>query len=131
MIGVREKYGLSERHACRIVSQPRGTQRYVPTIRADEDALTRAIVPLASAYGRSGDRRITALLQMAGWLVGRDRVSASGAVKGSRVPRNTSLEAGCGSTMAPASGCGPSGPITCGASTLLRATPMMGAACAS
>ncbi len=74
MAGSQERYGLSERHACRIVSQPRGTQRYVPTIRADEDALTRAIVPLACAYGRSGDRRITALRQMAGWLVGRDRV---------------------------------------------------------
>jgi hypothetical protein len=45
--GIREKYGLSERHACRIVSQPRGTQRYVPTVRADEEALTRAIVILA------------------------------------------------------------------------------------
>jgi len=65
--GIREKYGLSERHACRIVGQPRGTQRYVPTIRADEDALTRAIVTLACEYGRYGYRRITALLQMAGW----------------------------------------------------------------
>ena len=46
MAGIQEKYGLSERHACRIVSQPRGTQRYVPTLRADEDALTRAIVTL-------------------------------------------------------------------------------------
>ena len=38
--GIREKYGLSERHACRIVGQHRGTQRYVPTVPADEDALT-------------------------------------------------------------------------------------------
>ena len=74
MSGIREKYGLSERHACRIVSQPRGTQRYVPTVRSDEDALTRAIVTLASQYGRYGYRRVTALLQAAGWRVGRDRV---------------------------------------------------------
>ena len=67
MIGIREKYGLSERRACRIVSQPRGTQRYAPTVRADEDALTRAIVALASEYGRYGYRRITALLRIAGW----------------------------------------------------------------
>ncbi len=72
--GIRDKYGLSERHACRIVGQPRGTQRYVPTLRADEDALTRAIVALASEYGRYGYRRITALLRTAGWRVGRDRV---------------------------------------------------------
>ena len=74
MTRIRETYGLSERHACRIVSQPRGTQRYVPTVRADEDALTHAIVTLASEYGRYGYRRITALLQIAGWRVGKDRV---------------------------------------------------------
>jgi hypothetical protein len=45
---IQEKYGLSERHACRIVGQHRGTQRYVPALLADEDALTRAIVALAS-----------------------------------------------------------------------------------
>ena len=28
MKGIREKYSLTERHACRIVGQPRGTQRY-------------------------------------------------------------------------------------------------------
>ena len=39
----RERYGLSERHACRIVGRHRGIQRYVPTVSADEDALTRAI----------------------------------------------------------------------------------------
>ena len=87
MIGIREKYGLSERHVCRIVSQPRGTQRYVPTIRADEDALTRAIVALASEYGRYGYRRITALLQMAGWSVGRDRVQRIWRREGLKVPK--------------------------------------------
>jgi hypothetical protein len=35
--------GASERHACQLVHQPRGTQRYRPTQRNDEDALTRAI----------------------------------------------------------------------------------------
>jgi putative transposase len=39
---------MSERLACRVVNQPRGTQRYRPTQREDEDALTRAIVDLAS-----------------------------------------------------------------------------------
>lgn len=61
MEGIREKYGLSERHACRIVGQHRGTQRYVPTVLADEDALTHAIVALASEYGRYGYRRVTAI----------------------------------------------------------------------
>jgi hypothetical protein len=55
----REKYQLSERQACRLLGQWRGTQRYTQIFRADEDALTRAIPALASAYGRYGYRRIT------------------------------------------------------------------------
>jgi hypothetical protein len=39
----------------------------VPTVPADEDELTRAIIALASEYGRYGYRRVTALLQAAGW----------------------------------------------------------------
>ncbi len=65
---------MSERHACLLLGQPRGTQRYRPTQREDEDALTQAIVTLASQYGRYGYRRITALLQRSGWQVGKDRV---------------------------------------------------------
>jgi putative transposase len=53
----------------------RGTQRYRPTQRADEDALTEAILTLASEYGRYRYRRITVELRKAGWpVVGKDRV---------------------------------------------------------
>ena len=38
---------MSERRACRLANQPRGTQRYQLTQREDEDALTEAIVELA------------------------------------------------------------------------------------
>ena len=65
---------MSERRACRFVNQPRGTQRYQLTQREDEDALTQAIVELASQYGRYGYRRITALLKRDGWQVSKDRV---------------------------------------------------------
>jgi putative transposase len=57
---------MSERRACQLVNQPRGTQRYQPTQREDEDTLTRAIIELASEYGRYGYRRITVFLQRAG-----------------------------------------------------------------
>ena len=40
----------------------------------DEDALTRAIIALATQYGRYGYRRFTIKLQEAGWNVGKDRV---------------------------------------------------------
>jgi hypothetical protein len=56
------------------LGQWRGTQRYSVVQRKEEDELTRAILQLASAYGRYGYRRITALLRGAGWAVGKDRV---------------------------------------------------------
>ena len=74
MDAAQDQYHLSERTACRIVGQPRGTQRYVPTAKPDEDELTRNIVYLASEYGRYGYRRVTALLNDGGIEVGRDRV---------------------------------------------------------
>ncbi|MGZ9111909.1 MAG: IS3 family transposase [Rhodoplanes sp.] len=84
---VRGKYGLSERHACRMVGQPRGTQRYTTIVRADEDALTQAIIALASQYGRYGYRRIKSLLDEAGWNVGCDRVQRIWRREGLKVPQ--------------------------------------------
>jgi putative transposase len=69
------------------LGQPRGTQRYRPTQREDEDALTQAIVVLASQYGRYGYRRITALLNRAGWQVGKDRVERIWRREGLKVPK--------------------------------------------
>jgi putative transposase len=56
-------------------------------VRADEDALTRAIVSLASQYGRYGYRRITSLLAASGWHVGCDRVQRIWRREGLKVPR--------------------------------------------
>ena len=83
----REKYEVSERHACRLLGQWRGTQRYLPIQRIDEDALTRAIIALASEYGRYGYRRITVLLRKAGWQVGKDRVQRIWRREGLKVPQ--------------------------------------------
>ena len=59
----------------------------VPTVPADEAVLTRAIIALASEYGRYGDRRVTALLQAAGWQVGKDRVRRIWRREGLEVPQ--------------------------------------------
>ena len=45
-----------------MIGQPRATQRRRPILRDDEEALTAAIIRLATTYGRYGYRRITALL---------------------------------------------------------------------
>jgi putative transposase len=59
------QYRISKRHACRLLGHWRGTQRYIPTVRGDEDALTRAIIALASANGRYGYRRVAVELRRA------------------------------------------------------------------
>jgi len=78
---------LSERHACRLLGQWRGTQRYQVSRREDEDGLTKAILQLASQYGRYGYRRIAALLREAGWQVGEDRVQRIWRREGLKVPQ--------------------------------------------
>jgi len=55
-------------------------------VRADEDALTAAIVALARRFGRYGYRRITDLLQMAGWQVNAKRVQRIWRTEGLKVP---------------------------------------------
>src|SRR5256885_8292756 len=77
---------MTERHAGRLLEQWRGTQRYRPMQRNDEDGLTRAIVTVAAKYGRYGYRRITALLRSAGWQVGKDRVQRIWRREGLKVP---------------------------------------------
>jgi len=84
---LRTQFRVSERVACRIAGQSRSAQRYVPILRSDEDALTRAIVALAGQYGRYGYRRVAALLQEDGWVVGKDRVERIWRREGLKVPQ--------------------------------------------
>jgi len=55
-------------------------------VRVDEEALTQAIIALASEYGRYGYRRIRWLLRDAGWAVGTDRVQRIWRREGLKVP---------------------------------------------
>jgi len=80
------KFGVSERLACRVLGQHRSTQRKEPRGRVDDAALTSDIVELATQYGRYGYRRITALLQEAGWLVNLKRVERIWRQEGLKVP---------------------------------------------
>ena len=80
------KFDVSERRACRVLGQHRSTQRKAPTGRADDAALTADIVALATEYGRYGYRRITAMLQAAGWAVNVKRVERIWRLEGLKVP---------------------------------------------
>ena len=83
---LQQRFAVSERRVCRLLKHPRGTQRYIPTQHADEDALTQAIVALAGEYGRYGYRRITPMLRDEGWNVSRDRVERIWRREGLKVP---------------------------------------------
>ena len=82
----RERYGISERRACRALEQPRSTQRYAATMADDEETLTMAVVRLASRYGRYGYRRVTAMLRGEGWRVNHKRVERIWRGEGLKVP---------------------------------------------
>lgn len=75
--------GVSERFACKVLGQPRGTQRKAPRTADDEAALTADIIAQARQYGH---RRITALLRGAGWLVNKKRVERIWRQEGLKVP---------------------------------------------
>jgi len=49
---VQVALGVSERRACRTLSQPRSTRRRTRRVRDDEAALTEAVVVLVAEYGR-------------------------------------------------------------------------------
>ena len=85
---IRQELGVSERRACRALSQPRSTHRYEPKEICDEEArLTRRIIELASEYGRYGYRRIMALLWREGWQVGKDQMERIWREEGLKVPQ--------------------------------------------
>lgn len=84
---VREKLDVSERRVCRVIDQPRSTQRHLPEVREDEQRLRSEIVRLASRYGRYGYRRVSALLKRDGWRVNHKRVERIWRQEGLKVPQ--------------------------------------------
>jgi putative transposase len=84
---VQKEFDVSEKRACRVIGQPRSTQRYNKRPVDDEELLTNRIVELASEYGRYGYRRITAMLRNDGWLVNHKRVERIWKREGLKVPQ--------------------------------------------
>ena len=79
--------GVSERRACRVLDQPRSSQRHPEVVPEDEPRLVSRIVELATRYGRYGYRRITALLRWEGWRVNHKRVERLWRREGLKVPQ--------------------------------------------
>ena len=83
---MREVFAVSERRVCRVLGQPRSTQRYEAVGAEYELALTDDIMALATRFGRYGYRRITALLKRGGWKVNHKRVERIWRREGLKVP---------------------------------------------
>ncbi len=77
---------MSERRACSVLRQPRATQRYLPKVREDEEALTQEIIELACVYGRYGTPRITAMVSTEDRVVNHKRVERIWKAEGLQVP---------------------------------------------
>ena len=86
VVRVRQQLGASERRACRVLGQPRTTQRRARKVASDEGALRGDIVRLASRFGRYGYRRVTDMLRIEGWGVKHKRVERIWRQEGLKVP---------------------------------------------
>ena len=84
---LRDRLGVSERWACRVVGQHRSTQRREPTREGDDLALRAALRRIASQRTRWGYRRAHYELGVQGWSVNRKRVQRLWREEGLRVVR--------------------------------------------
>ena len=72
---MRRKLEVSERRACRVLGQPRSTQRYVVGHKVRKDRpLAQRMVALSRENPRYGYRRVWALLKREGFEVNKKRV---------------------------------------------------------
>jgi putative transposase len=84
---VTGKLGVSERRVCRVIGQPRSTQRATVVVKDDEESLRAEIIRLASKFGRYGYRRVTTLFEWEGFRVNHKRVERIWREEGLKVPK--------------------------------------------
>jgi len=68
------EWRYTERHACRLVKQPRATQRYEARIDYEERRIRKRLHELAKKHPGSGYRRMTRLLRREGMKINKKRV---------------------------------------------------------
>ena len=84
---VRDRLGVSERWACRVVGQHRSTQRREPERAADDASLRAELRKFSKDRPRWGYRRAHHHLRQEGWEVNRKRVQRVWREEGLRVPQ--------------------------------------------
>jgi putative transposase len=99
---LRDRLGVSERWACRVVGQHRSTQRHEP-VRAEDDAVLRAeLRQFSKDRPRWGYRRAHHRLREEGWEINRKRVQRVWREEGLRVPQRKRKRRRLGDSTVPA-----------------------------
>jgi putative transposase len=82
-----EQFGVSERRGCRVVGQPRSTQRLAVPVPQDVELALRAFLrDFARRRPRWGWRRAARAARDAGWVVNNKRIHRLWRAEGLRVP---------------------------------------------
>jgi putative transposase len=71
---LQQRFEVSERRACRMIGQPRSSQRYVSAKAGKDVSLSQRMIALSHENPRYGYRRVWALLRREGWAVNKKRV---------------------------------------------------------
>jgi putative transposase len=99
---LRDRLGVSERWACRVVGQPRSTERYEPKQAEDDQALRAELREFSRQRPRWGYRRAHHHLRQLGWDVNRKRVQRLWREEGLRVPVRKRKRRRLGNSTVPA-----------------------------
>jgi putative transposase len=100
---LRDRLGVSERWACRVVGQHRSTERYQSVRAADDAALRIKLRRISTERPRWGYRRAHAVLVGEGWEINRKRVQRIWREEGLRVPPKRRKRRRLGDSTVPAS----------------------------
>lgn len=87
---LQQRLELSQRRACKVVGQPRATQRYRPEADAEEERLRMWLRAFSRQRPRAGYRTACGQLHQEGRAVNRKRVQRLWREEGLKVPRRQS-----------------------------------------
>jgi putative transposase len=99
---LRDRFGVSERWACRVTGQHRSTERHQPRRGEDDGALRAQLRKVSEERPRWGYRRAHHRLREEGWEVNRKRVQRLWREEGLRVPQRRRKRRRLGESTVPA-----------------------------
>ena len=82
-----EAKDASQRRACKVVNQPRSTNRYQPKNSSEEERLKRRLKEISDAEPRWGYRTAASQLRREGWRINDKRVQRLWREEGLKVPQ--------------------------------------------